>query len=62
MDGAAIGSLMSPILANLFKENFEVKALSTASNHTGLWRRYVDDTFVVQKASSEPVPRGYQLT
>ena len=30
--GAAMGSPISPLIANLFMEEFEVKALSTAQN------------------------------
>ena len=47
--GAAMGSPISPLIVNLFMEEFEVKALSTAPT-LHLWLRFVDDTFVVQKA------------
>ena len=48
-EGAAMGSPLSPIIANLYMENFETKALNTAANSPSLWKRYVDDTFVVIK-------------
>jgi hypothetical protein len=42
-----MGSPVSPIVANLYMEMFEQKALSTYSHPPFIWKRYVDDTFVV---------------
>ena len=47
--GAAMGSPMSPVLANLYMEAFEDRALSTAVNPPRWWKRFVDDTFVILK-------------
>ena len=47
--GAAMGSPVSPVLANLYMEFFEDRALSTAVNPPRWWKRFVDDTFVVLK-------------
>ena len=49
LEGAAMGSPLSPIIANLYMEEFENKALSTAPNPPTLWKWFVDDTFVVIK-------------
>ena len=43
------GSPISPIVANLFMENFEIRALQSSSNPPLLWKRFVDDTFVILK-------------
>ena len=46
VEGMAMGSLVSSIVADLYMEYFEQKALSTAPR---LWWKYEDDTFVIQK-------------
>ena len=48
-DGIAMGSPMSPIVANLFMEDLEVKALATSPHQPSLWKRFVDDTFIIIK-------------
>ena len=51
LEGAAMGSPLSPIIANIYMEEFETKALSTAPNPPTLWKRFVDDTYVVIQTS-----------
>ena len=45
----SIGSPISPLIANLFMEDFEVKAPSTAPHPPCPWLRFVDDTLVIHK-------------
>ena len=50
VEGAVMGSPVSPIVANLYMEHFERKALHSASNPTRYWYRFVDDTWVIQQS------------
>ena len=47
---AAMGSLVSPIVTNLYMEHFEREALQSASSPR-LWLKFVDNTFVIQQQS-----------
>ena len=53
VEGAAMGFPVSPIVANLYMEYLEQKALSTASHTPRFWGRYVDDTFVIHKEANK---------
>ena len=46
--GSAMGSPISPVTANLFMEDFEVKTLSSSPQSPHLWLRHMDDSFVIQ--------------
>ena len=62
VEGTAMGSPI-PIVANLYMENFEVRALSTSPNPPLMSKRFVDDTFVVmKKAHKERVPDTPKLS
>ena len=49
--GASIGSPVSPVVANLYREFFDERALTSAVNPPRWQKRYVDDTFVILKQS-----------
>ena len=52
--GAAMGSPVSPIVCNLYMEDFEKRALESAEHPPVWWKRYVDDTHTkLKKAYSE---------
>ena len=45
--GVAMGSPLSPVLANIFMEMFETELLTNVTGRPLLWLRYVDDVFAV---------------
>ena len=47
LQGAAMGSPISLIVANLCMEDFQIKAINSAEYPPSCWKRYVDDPFVV---------------
>jgi len=46
-DGAAMGSLVSPVVANIHMEMLEEMLLGTSQQPPRIWKRYVDDTFCI---------------
>ena len=50
--GVLLGSPISVTIANLVMETVETKALQTFQNSPIMWKRYVDDTFVVIKKNN----------
>ena len=46
-------SQSGPIVANIYMEYLEQKALSTAPHPPGFCCRYVDDTFVIHKEANK---------
>ena len=47
---AAMGSPINLLVANLFMEDFEARAINSTSNSPSISLRYVDYTFVIHKA------------
>ena len=51
VEGAAMGSPLRPIVANLYMESFEVEALRSAPHPPYLWKRFVHATFTILQSS-----------
>ena len=52
IEGVAMGSPLSPIVANIYMEYSEEMALESAQLRPKVWKRYVDDTFVIWQHGS----------
>ena len=50
-----MGSPISPIVANLYMEDFEMRAINTSPQAPLMWKRFVDDTCVIIKAAKNRV-------
>jgi hypothetical protein len=53
VEGVAMGSPLSPVVANLYMEKFEKQALDSFPLKPKRWKRFVDDTDVVWQHGKE---------
>jgi len=58
--GVAIGSPLSPIVVNLFMENFEKRALDSYPLKPTRWKRFIDDTNVLWLHGKEKLDKFFQ--
>jgi hypothetical protein len=58
--GVAMGSPLSPIVANLYMEKFEKNALETYPLKPSRWKRYVDDTNVIWPHGKEELDKFFE--
>ena len=47
--GCAMGSPVSPVVANLYMEEIEERVISSTATPSKVWDRYVDDVFAIMK-------------
>ena len=61
-NGAPMGSPLSPVMANLFMEEFEKKALATATLKPGFWFRYAITSSKIINRKDQPIFSKYKTT
>ena len=50
-----MGSHISPVVANLFMDDLEIKVIRISNTPPKIWRRFVDDTFTIIKAENRNI-------
>ena len=53
VEGAAMGSPISPIVANLYMEDSEMRAINTLPQSPLMWKRYVDTCVIIKAAQKQ---------
>ena len=53
LQGTAMGTKMAPSYANLFMGQLEPKLQAQASQHINMWKRYIDDIFIIWTSHNE---------
>ena len=53
LQGMAMGTKMAPSYANLFTGRLEPKLQAQAPHHIQMWKRYIDDIFIIWTGSDE---------
>ena len=59
-EGAPMGLSLSVVLANAYMEHLEESVLGAASVQPVIWRRYVDDTFILWKHGDEALEQFHR--
>ena len=59
-EGAPMGLSLSVVLANAYMEHLEESVLNTATCKPTIWRRYVDDTFIIWNHGAESLDIFHQ--
>jgi hypothetical protein len=58
-DGMAMGSPLSPVIANFYMKDYEKAALESAPPKLRCWFRYLDDTFVFWQHNPDKLKTAY---
>jgi hypothetical protein len=53
IQGTAMGTKMAPAYANLFMGKLEQKLIHTGKQHIRIWKRFIDDIFIIWTGSHE---------
>ena len=53
LQGTAMGTKMAPSYANIFMGNLEPKLIAQDPTHIQLWKRYIDDNFIIWTGTNE---------